>query len=553
MTLRIAPAVLILAACASATLDRTAPLKASVDAERAERLPPSLLFPGLFQAVAMTDLYEPKDWTDATPLGSPEEVMAAWKAAGEPTEVQALADFVDRWFQPPAPVEAEPLALDAERTLSEHVAALWPVLTREAVPEADPYGSLLPLPAPYIVPGGRFREVYYWDAYFTLLGLPDEAARADMVRNFASEVERFGRVPNANRTYYLSRSQPPFLYLIVGLLNEDDPAAAYAEHLDALRAEHAFWMAGAEGVPLGEAVGRVVRLGDGSVLNRYWDDRDVARDESYRYDVATAAASDRPPAEVYRDLRAGAESGWDYSSRWLADGESLATIETTRVVPADLNALLYGLERAIAAGCERAGDEPCARGYEARAEARREAMSRYLWSDELGYFADYDLAEGEVRDRPTAAMLYPLFTGAATREQGARTAEAFEAALLAPGGVLATPVATGEQWDAPNAWAPLQWIASEGLAAYGRDDLAAEVRSRWTRTVARSFCESGKLVEKYDVVDLAEGGGGEYPTQDGFGWTNGVTVRMIADDAALAPLGRVRVLGGPAACAAMVR
>ena len=149
-------------------------------------------------------------------------------------------------------------------------------------------------------------------------------------------------------------------------------------------------------------------------------------------------------------------------------------------------------------------------------------------------------------------MLYPLFFGAATQEQADSTADAAMRLLLAPGGMLATPRRTEEQWDAPNGWAPLQWIAAEGLSRYGEDALAEEVAARWVRTVALAFCETGKLVEKYDVMRPRPGGGGEYPTQDGFGWTNGVTAALIEERPALAPLGQVRVLGDAAACAGAV-
>ena len=509
-------------------------------------LPPSLLYPGLFQAVAMTDLYEPKDWTDAVPRGAPEEVMTAWRAAGEPTGRDALAAFTARWFAPPEEV-AVTLDLPEGRTLAEHVEALWPVLTRAQTGEAA--GSLLPLPNPYVVPGGRFREVYYWDAYFTMTGMGPEHAdiKRAMVDNFASQIEAYGHVPNANRSYYLSRSQPPFFAAMVALLGTDD-AFAYVRHLDAMRTEYAFWSAPA----------RTVALPPGAALARYWDARDVPRDESYRYDVATAARTGRAPSTVYRHLRAGAESGWDYSSRWFADGETLATIQAADVVPVDLNSLLVNLGFHIETGCKLArvrDDTACEDGPDEMAEAieRRRAIRTRMWSEALGAFVDLDL-DGTRRERITAATVYPLFFGVATDEQADRVAETVRTHLLAPGGLLATTVETGEQWDAPNGWAPLQWLAVIGFERYGHDDLAHEIARRWTATVARGFCESGKLVEKYDVVTRRDGGGGEYPTQDGFGWTNGVTMALIRRDARLAGLADVPALPrAPERCDALVR
>ena len=523
-------AAILLAACASAP--DPAPEAASGP------LPPSLLYPGLFQAVAMTGLYEPKDWADAIPLGTPGEIVATWQAAGSPTDEARLAAFTARWFAPPEEVAVAP-GLPEGRTLEEHVEALWPVLTRAQTGKAR--GSLLPLPEPYVVPGGRFREVYYWDAYFTMTGMGAEhdETKRDMVANFANQIAAYGRVPNANRSYYLSRSQPPFFHMMVELIGND----ARAEHVEALLAERTFWT----------SEERAVTLPSGNAFSRYWDDRDAPRDESYRYDVETAANDPRPPAIVYRHLRAGAESGWDYSSRWFADGETLATVEAADVVPVDLYSVLVGLHEAVVAACLIAADGCEDVVGESGASARRRAsVADEFWHDELGAFVDLNL-DGTQRGQVTAATVYPLFFGVATQAQADRVAETVRTHLLAPGGLLTTTARTGEQWDAPNGWAPLQWLAVIGFEQYGHDDLAYEIARRWTSTVARGFCESGKLVEKYDVVDVRDGGGGEYPTQDGFGWTNGVTMALIRRDARLARLADVRARpDAPEGCAAAV-
>ncbi len=541
-----------LAACALHHDARPAPAGGG---EAAALAPPSDALPGLFETVALSGLVDPKDWVDMRPLDTPDAILAAWDAAGRPDAGEALAAFVAGHFDPPAAVGVDPeLTLAPDRTLVEHIDALWPALTREDRTQAAP-GSLLPLAHPYVVPGGRFREVYYWDAYFSLVGVGPE--NADLVRsmadNFAALLSRYGFIPNANRTYYLSRSQPPFFFMLVSLLDPEEPARAHAAYLDALKAEHAFWMRGADGLSPGEARARVVRMPDGAVLNRYYDARERPRDESYAYDVATAARTERPPRDVYRDLRAAAESGWDFSSRWFGPEGGLASTKTTAIVPVDLNAILFGLERAIAAGCDHQGDRACGDAFRSRAQARAEAVRAHLWRDEDGYFADFDRDAGATRKTLTAAAVYPLFFGLATPAEAARVAAIVERELLATGGLLATSIASGEQWDAPNGWAPLQWLTVEGLARYGLDDQAKEVARRWTATVARGFCESGKLVEKYDVVSAQPGGGGEYPTQDGFGWTNGVTRALIERYEALAALGAITPRPqAPGACAADV-
>ena len=176
-----------------------------------------------------------------------------------------------------------------------------------------------------------------------------------MVRDFAYLIDTYGHVPNGTRSYYLSRSQPPFFFAMVGLLSPEDPAAAYARYLPQLRREYGFWMQGQAGLRRGTAHRRVVAMPDGAVLNRYCDDADTPREESLREDTALAQRSGRIPAQLYSDLRAAAESGWDFSTRWFADGRDIASIATTQIVPIDLNSLMFGLERAIRAGCERAG------------------------------------------------------------------------------------------------------------------------------------------------------------------------------------------------------
>ncbi len=487
---------------------------------------PSQLYGPLFVQVQMAALRPGNDnFVDDIPKASPLVIMRRYRAA-RPRTRDALLGFVEENFTFPARVRTPPIP--ADRTVAAHIARLWPLLTRAAVvPPA--YSSLLYVPKPYVVPGGAFQEFYYWDSYFTMLGLiPDghmDLAR-DLVDDFSYLIETYGHIPNGARTFYLSRSQPPVYYLMVGLL-EPDPAEAWAAHLRDLEREYAYWMREAEGLPPGRARRNVVRMPDGSILNRYWDARDTPRDEGYHTDVLTARASGVPAARVYRDIRAAAESGWDFSSRWLGDRRRMATIRTTSIVPADLNSLLYGLEEAISRGCAQEHDLGCEQDFAARAHRRRRAMDRYLWDGRAGYFTDYDWRERRRTHELSAATLYPLFVGLATPEQAARVAAAVRSGLLKGGGVVTTTIHSGQQWDAPNGWAPLQWIAVRGIARYGDDVLAHQIASRWVATVRRVYADTGKMFEKYDVEHALPGSGGEYPVQDGFGWTNGVTRGLL--------------------------
>ena len=505
------------------------PLAAAASPGDALPSPPDQHWQPLFQQVQRAHLFpDQKTFADAVPKGDPATAVAEWERSRTQPGFD-LGTFVGQHFTLPG--DAAAYVPPAGQTLRAHIETLWPHLTR-STPDVDPNGSLLPLPKPYVVPGGRFREVYYWDSYFTLLGLASSGRWdqvRDMVDNFAWQLDQYGHIPNGNRSYYLSRSQPPFFSLMVDLLATHEGDAAYQRYLPQLRAEHAFWMRGAEGLVPGAASERVVRMNDGSLLNRYWDARAVPRTESWTDDLATAAkAPERAPSQVYRDLRAGAESGWDFSSRWLVHPAELSSIHTTQIVPVDLNSLLFHLEKTVAWAARASGERTVSRDFEQMAKRRRAAINALLWDERQGWYADRDMERGTPRPALTAAALFPLWLEVAEPAQAKRTAEAVEVQLLREGGLLTTTENTGQQWDAPNGWAPLQWVAVDGLQRYGQDGLARQVGGRFLRTVQRVYEREGKLVEKYVVEgEVGGGGGGEYPLQDGFGWSNGVTLALL--------------------------
>ena len=487
---------------------------------------PSALFGPIFSAVQEHALFgDSKSFADAIPRRPVAEILADW-ANEAPSRAEDIRAFVDRNFTVPGD-DHEGLSGDAP--IRAHIEALWPVLTRRQ--EQGAVGSSeIALPHPFVVPGGRFRELYYWDGYFTALGLVRSGRHdlvEDMIANMGRLLDQFGRIPNGTRTYYLGRSHPPVFYLIAGL-SQDWSAAARRRRLEWMRIEHRFWIEGAQELMPGQESRRVVRLADGALLNRYWDDQTTPRDESWREDVLLARSTPgRRSSVLWRDIRAGAESGWDFSSRWLADGRTLATIRTTRLIPIDLNCLLYGLEKTIAEEARALGDETDARVFTGLAEARASAINRHLWNDVEGFYADYDLDDGSARGQLTAATAFALFTGLCDQERARRTAEAVER-LVRPGGLLTTLRATGQQWDAPNGWAPLQWIAIAGLRRYGFADLARRISDSWTKMVDRHYRAAGVLLEKYDVERGGAGAGGEYVTETGFGWTNGVMLELLA-------------------------
>ena len=495
----------------------------------------------LFHDVQLARVFpDSKTFVDAKALFAPSDIAARYIAEKGAPEFKLRA-FVERNFEAPRAAGAGARS-DTTQSMEEHIRTLWPALTRPA-DAIDARSSLIPLPGPYVVPGGRFREVYYWDSYFTMLGLIQDG-RTDLVKNmldnFAYLVKTVGHIPNGNRTYYLGRSQPPYFAAMVGLYASATDTAAALPYLDAMEAEHAFWMAGAEAVAPGDAARRVVRLKDGSLLNRYWDDLPEPRPESYREDFELAQRVPEGQREaLFRNIRAAAESGWDFSSRWMRDPADLRTLETTDIIPVDLNSLLYHAERTIAAlrvVRGKSGDAQVAAQFAAAAGSRRRTLLAAAYDSSEGFFFDVRWRTGErVTDRPTMAAAAPLYFGLATPEQGRTTAARLARDFLKPGGFVTTLSASGQQWDSPNGWPPLQWLGAQAVRAYGRADIADDARNRWLALNRRTYRVTGKMTEKYDVTDLSKrAGGGEYPTQDGFGWTNGVAQAMAAQERARA-------------------
>jgi alpha,alpha-trehalase len=351
----------------------------------------------------------------------------------------------------------------------------------------------------------------------------------NMVNNFSYLIDKIGYIPNGNRTYYIGRSQPPFYSLMVKLLASIKGETILPAYLPQLEKEYQFWMKGVDELSETEtAAHRTVRMPDESVLNRYWDENDTPRPESYREDIELSHLSAQESKKIYRHLRAGAESGWDFSSRWFKDGKSFSTIHTTEIIPVDLNCLLLHLEKTIAEAYQLAGNNEATKTYISLAEKRKDAIQKYCWNKEQGFYFDYDFAAGKQKQVLSLAAAFPLFFSIATDEQAKQVADIIEQKFITSGGIVTTFVTTGQQWDAPNGWAPLQWITVIGLENYRHNELAADITGKWIKLNRDVFHRTGKLMEKYNVVDTnLEAGGGEYPGQDGFGWTNGVLLALI--------------------------
>jgi len=483
----------------------------------------------LFVDVQMAPVFnDSKTFVDCTPLYASKQILDSYHT--EKTQPNFnLTAFVLRNFLVPQP--ASNSSIDPSLNVTEHIDALWPILTHQPAPANN---SLIVLPNEYVVPGGRFREVYYWDSFFTMLGLQQSGLVSliqHIIDNFTFLINTVGHIPNGNRGYFLSRSQPPFYALMLGILAEDKGDEVYTTYGSALLKEYNYWMDGAESLTQGNNSYRhVVKMPDGTILNRFWDDKATPRPEAYKEDVKTANESGRNAEEVYRNIRAAAESGWDFSGRWFKDGINLHTIHTTELIPVDLNALMYNLELTLAEVYKLQGDKAHEALFRLKAQVRKYALLKYCWSEKDQYFYDYDFVARNMTYIPTIAAVFPLYFEMANADHAAGVAKNVEAQFLQPGGVITTIRNTTQQWDFPNGWAPLQWMAIKGLNKYNYTDLSRTIQKNWMDLNVAVYNATGKLVEKYNVVDIhAAGGGGEYPLQDGFGWTNGVLSDLFSD------------------------
>jgi len=491
---------------------------------------PDSLYAELFEAVQSTHLFsDSKTFVDAIPRSLPTKILSDFRAERKTPDFD-LAKFVDAHFELPGQ-EIEPASGPAGLPVENRIEQLWDLLTRGA-DKAIEHSSLIALPNRYVVPGGRFREVYYWDSYFTMLGLVD-AGRIDLIRdmveNFAFLIDEVGFIPNGNRSYYCSRSQPPYFALMVDLLAKaSDDDGVRAQFLPHMKAEYAYWMAGSETLSAKNPAHRRVVRSPGGLLNRYWDDAAIPRQESHAEDIELAAAVPGSAEQLYRDVRAGAESGWDYSPRWFEDAHSMQTIRTTNVIPVDLNALLYNLEDTIARACKGVGDTVEAAIFESHAKNRKMLLQTLFFDDESGMFMDLSLPDFGVTGTLSIAATYPLFFGIATDDQAGQVARCIHRDFLKAGGWVTSNYDTGQQWDSPNGWAPMQWITYCGLERYGYRDEARAGAQRWVDNNVAVYEKHGCLLEKYNVVSSGLAGtGGEYEVQEGFGWTNAVLLRLM--------------------------
>ncbi|MCB1110407.1 MAG: trehalase [Chlamydiia bacterium] len=459
----------------------------------------------LFERVQKEGLFKDgKTFVDALPRSNPQEILKAFEKERDQDGFD-LSAFIQTHFTLP---DTEEDQIPKASNMKDYISKMWTILLKE-MEAPSPYSSLISLPHPHIVPGGRFRECFYWDSYFTALGLLESGHLnwiKNMVENFTFLIENLGFIPNGNRVYFASRSQPPYFALLLTLLYEAGEKDFALSHIPSLEKEYRYWM------------NHTLSLPEGFQLNHYFDALNIPRPEAYKREMELSKQSENP--QFFRHLRAACASGWDFSSRWLEDQKSFSTIWALDILPIDLNCLLYSVEETLA----RFSKNPSP--YAKAAKERKQAIQKLFWKK--NFFFDYHAKTKRHTATYSLAATTPLFVKAATDEQADLVAKKLEKDFLLKGGFVTSLTEGIHQWDMPNGWAPLEWITIQGLLNYGYTDLALEGARRWLALNEKIFQEKGTLLEKYNVRDCtAQVARGEYELQQGFGWTNGVALTLM--------------------------
>ncbi|TKV95334.1 hypothetical protein SEVIR_9G356700v4 [Setaria viridis] len=519
------------------------------------------------------DGFDPKLYVDL-PLATDERTAAAALPPPPSTSRAELESYLARYFGEAGSdlVEADPPDFQPEprgflprvgspeaRAWALEVHALWKDLARRVAPDvaARPERhTLLPLPGRVVVPGSRFREVYYWDSYWVVRGLlvskMFETAK-DIALNLVYMVEKYGFVLNGARSYYTNRSQPPLLSsMVLDVYGATGDVDFVRRAFPSLLKEHSFWMSEIHNVAIRDNNGQVRNL------SRYQARWNKPRPESATIDeeLASKINSIADKEKLYREIASTAESGWDFSSRWMRNSTDMTTLATSYIIPVDLNTFIFKMERDIAAFAKLLGENATSEKFLKASKARHIAIDSILWNSEMEQWLDYWLpTDGDCQKEGVyqwksdsqnrnifASNFIPLWlnahhSGSVQFADAAKSkrvmASLRTSGLLHAAGIATSLTNTSQQWDFPNGWAPVQHLIVEGLLHSGSEEavkLAEDISTRWVRTNYAAYKATGAMHEKYDVEACGKsGGGGEYKPQTGFGWSNGVVLSFLEE------------------------
>lgn len=429
------------------------------------------------------------------------------------------------------------------RQFGRDINAIWPTLARKVksvVLEKPRQFSLIPVTNGFIVPGGRFKEIYYWDAYWIIEGLliSDMVTTAKgMIENLIELLNKLGHIPNGSRWYYQERSQPPLLSAMMYLYYKKTKDLQFLkENVKALEKELYYW--------LDTHVVSFEKDDKVHTLLRYYSPSAGPRPESYYEDYENAQKFDNANdhTEFYIDIKSAAESGWDFSSRWFigAGGDNdgnLTDIHTRSIIPVDLNSIYANALANVALFHTVLGNPRRAAHWGAFAEQWTSTINEVLWNEEEGIWFDYDITNMKHRKYFYPSNVAPFWFNVIDKRVASKHAPKVldylkhSQGLDFPGGIPASLVRSGEQWDFPNVWPPEVSIvinALENMKLPEANQLAKHLSEIWIRVCYKGFTDNKQMFEKYDAENPGKfGGGGEYTVQKGFGWSNGVVIELL--------------------------
>ncbi|XP_025201432.1 trehalase-like isoform X2 [Melanaphis sacchari] len=425
---------------------------------------------------------------------------------------------------------------------------VWKTLARKIKHEVRDHPSnysLIWVPNGFAIPGGRFRELYYWDTYWIVNGmlLCDMTSTAKgVIDNILYLISLFNFMPNGARVYYLNRSQPPMVTLMVAnyykATNDFDYVRTVIPTLDK---EFKFWMEN-----------RMVTFqknGKSYTMARFYAPSRGPRPESYREDYETAEyfKTEKEKTNFYINIKSGAETGWDFSSRWFinkinySNKGNLTDIQTPSIIPVELNSLLHVNALTLSEWYAKMGNISKAEEYSAIAATFLNNIQEVMWRPDLGAWFDWDIMNNKSREYFYVSNIVPLWTGSYNMPKKAVASSVLgylrDQHIIEPdysvnfNGTPTSLYESSQQWDFPNAWPPLQAFIIQGLDRTQQklaQQVALKLADVWLRSNYKGFAEKSMMFEKYDVLASGEtGGGGEYIPQTGFGWTNGVVFEFL--------------------------
>ncbi|KAK2465281.1 hypothetical protein APHAL10511_002635 [Amanita phalloides] len=489
----------------------------------------------LLQTVDVANVYpDPKTFVDKPTSKSPQQVLADFNNISSGATYGDIVNFLDSDFTGEGQ-ELQSLALPnfndnpaflqnvsdpTLRAWSKVVHGYWTQLVRgtnasQICGGSKPcQSSFIPLNHTFVIPGGRFREQYYWDSFWIMEGLIEsqlfEVANGTL-QNFMDELDLYGFIPNGGRIYYLDRSQPPlFIQMLARYIAASGDKDILKRAIPLAEKELAWWGNQRSVQVSSPFSNRTFKM------YRYDVNNTAPRPESYidDYTLANSPASgpalnETEEAALYAELASGAETGWDYSSRWFYDGfgaQGLRSLNVRSTIPVDLNSILYK-NHILLAGLYGSSNHTAASGHKSAAAALREGILDLFWDQTKLAFYDFNLRTNARNTVFSTATFYPLWSGILPPEVVGSSNAAFgffstvNMVMNRYNGTFpVTFNVSGQQWDAPNSWPPHQYIILQALRALPSNVTGGSVPTPSSGQSSYSLIPSGQLnVQESDL------------------------------------------------------